>query len=208
MANKIKLQSIEIIKVLEHLDYKVFYTGFYNINIIGVRKNTNVPNKFDDEIHVIYIDENNVVIHEIYQATTDAGLYWLENPSRITGTAILVPNQYRGAWKIDLHRGKYEALCQRKMVEVYRDSNRDRRLDFDPQTIEKGYFGINIHRANSSWESTEVNKWSAGCQVIANPKSFNRFMDIVNKSKEIYGNSFTYTLIREQDIINYRKNNE
>ena len=197
-------ENIEILKVVNGLGYRTFTTGYYNVNIIGVRNNISTPNVFDDELHIIYKDYNNTVVHKIYKITTDPGTYWLENPMKVEGTAILKPNQYPGTYEIDLHRGQYQALCQRKPVEVYRDSDRDNNFDFDESTVERGYFGINIHRSNSSSESTQVNKWSAGCQVFANPKAYEEFMEIVTKSSGVYGNSFTYTLINKKDIEDYR----
>ena len=194
---------ILILNVLKSKDYKVFENGLFNINIIGVRMNTNRPNKFDDELHVIYKDDTNSIVHTIYKITTDPGSYWLDNPSNVNGTAILKPNQYRGTYQLDLHRGRYTALCQRKPVEVYRDGNRDNILDQDEDSIDVGYFGINIHRANSSSESTNVNKWSAGCQVFANPDAYDSFISLVKKSTSIYGDNVTYTLITENDINEY-----
>ena len=63
-----------------------------------------------------------------------------------------------------------------------------------------GYFGINIHRSNPNNESKVVEKWSAGCQVFKKINDFFEFMDICNKAKNIWGNSFTYTLIKEEDL--------
>ena len=117
------------------------------------------------------------------------------------GTAILVPNQYRGVYKIDKHQNRYEALCQRNgEVEVYRDDNKDQILDFNDVTKEWGYFGINIHRSNPHTESQVVEKWSAGCQVFKKVDDFNEFMDICQKAEDIYGNKFTYTLIKQEDL--------
>jgi len=196
--------SIEIINVLKHLNYRVFTNGLYNVNIIGVRNNSTKPNSFDDELHIIYRDNKNAVIHKIYDITTDAGLHYLLNPMNSKGTALLVPNQYRGTWKIGLHRGKYEALVQSKPVKVWRDGNKDNVLDFDSTVTHEGVFGINIHRANANRESVQVDKWSAGCQVFANPDSYADFMSIIKKSRDIYGNSFTYTLVTEKDVMSYR----
>ena len=64
-----------------------------------------------------------------------------------------------------------------------------------------GMFGINIHHASYHGTSTQVNKWSAGCQVIASIDDFNTLMSLANKSKKQYGNSFTYTLLDEQDLV-------
>ena len=46
--------------------------------------------------------------------------------------------------------------------------------------LKLGLFGINIHRA-TKWEgkkSTQIDKWSAGCQVIAANDDFKLFMEI------------------------------
>jgi hypothetical protein len=172
----------------------------YNLNIIGVRRVENAtPNKFDDTIVVIY--RNRQDEWEVFTAdiTTDPGLYWLMNPSNVSGTAILVPNQYRGVYKKDLHQGKYEALCQRGgEVEVYRDGDRDRNHDMSGKTVESGFFGINIHKAGNA--SVQVDRWSAGCQVFAKSTDFAEFMDLVEEAEGRYGNSFTYTLLLETDF--------
>ena len=48
--------------------------------------------------------------------------------------------------------------------------------------------------------STRVDKWSAGCQVIANNNDWHEFLDICYEAKAIWGNNFTYTLIESNDI--------
>ena len=110
-----------------------------------------------------------------------------------------MPDQYRSTYKIDLHNGKYEALCQRlDKVKVYRDPNKDDILDHVKESIVEGKFGINIHKAGSN--STRVEKWSAGCQVFARSSEFSDFMKLINKSADLYGNSFTYSLITDVDM--------
>ena len=118
------------------------------------------------------------------------------------GCAILVPDQYRGVYKIDGHgKTRYEALCQRGgEVSVYRDANLDHEHDRDAGTITTGNYGINIHRSRSTGESELVNSYSAGCQVFKNASDFKDFMKLVNKSADKFGNSFTYTLLNEGDI--------
>lgn len=183
--------------------YRWFETGNYNINIIGIRNSSTgarVTNKFDDQIHVLYKNKDRW-FHKSYNATTDPGKHWLTTLLNPRGTAILVPGQYRGAYQIGKHQGRYEALVQRKAVRVYRDNNLDMKYDKDPSTIQSGLFGINIHRASSSVVSKLVDKWSAGCQVIASPRDYSEFMNIVKQSAKIWGNSFTYTLIESKDIV-------
>ena len=112
------------------------------------------------------------------------------------GVARLVEGQYRGSHTIRLHQGKYEALGQAKNVKVYRDANKD--LNYDENKIQEGVFGINIHKAGA--DSTYVENWSEGCQVFKKSADFEEFMKICRKSKDLHGNSFTYTLIESTDI--------
>jgi hypothetical protein len=198
-ANKYSVDYVK--QVLESKGYAFFTNGVYNLNIIGIRNPNLVANSFDDTMVVIY-KFGGEWITKVYPITTDAGTYWLKNPLSNKGTAILVPNQYRGVYSIDLHNNKYNALCQRNgKVEVYRDNDKDLILDMDSAKIEKGMFGINIHRSNPFSESLKVDKFSAGCQVFKRVKDFNEFMEICQKSKALWGNSFTYTLIKESDLL-------
>ena len=187
----------QILDHVESLGHAVFEKGLYNLNIIGVRTPDDSANKFNDHMYVVYKDEYGWVTRT-WHCTTDPGVYWREHPMNVNGTAILVADQYRGSHKIGLHRGKYKALVQTGgRVRVYRDDNKDDILDMDPATEQDGYWGINLHKAGS--HSTEVDKWSAGCQVWANADDFAAFMAIVEKSAETYGSQFTYTLIDDPD---------
>ena len=180
--------------------YKVFCNGDYNLNIVGVRTNDRTPNVFNDWITVFYKTNDNWNIHT-YPATTDTGLYYLKNPLNIKGTAILVPEQYRGVYSLGYHQGQYLALVQSGgTVKVYRDNNRDEIIDMNLQTIENGYFGINIHRANRFVIPLYVDRYSAGCQVIKKYFDYREFINLCRRSSEIWGNKFTYTLLEENDL--------
>tara|TARA_R110002167_G_scaffold68631_8_gene193772 strand:- start:1147 stop:1761 length:615 start_codon:yes stop_codon:yes gene_type:complete len=198
LKNKMSVEYLQ--GVIEGMGYSFFTKGNYNVNIIGVRNPNLVANSFDDTMICAYKVKDQWVLKE-WQITTDAGTYWLENPLNVKGCALLVPNQYRGVYKIDKHRNKYYALCQRNgEVEVYRDDTKDQILNFDDATKQWGYFGINIHRSNPYSESKNVDKWSAGCQVFKKVNDFNEFMTICNKAREEWSNSFTYTLIKQEDL--------
>lgn len=191
-------------KLFEKKNYSFFTKGNYNLNIIGIRSNNenNIVTNIYDDIIIVDYNVNKIHKRQIYQCTTKPGLSYMLKPTNSKGTAILVPNQYKGVYSIGLHNGKYEALCQRLgSVKVYRDNNKNKIYDFKPETIEEGNFGINIHRADKYGNSILVNGYSAGCQVICNPKDFISFMRLCNISKDIYGNKFTYTLITEDDLI-------
>ena len=173
----------------------------YNLNIIGIRSSEKFSNLFDDAIVVIYRDKGREWVVDMYEATTDPGKTSLTDPLNKNGCAILVPDQYRGVYKLDMHGGKYLALCHRLgEVKVYRDDDRDKNYDLDESTIEEGYFGINIHRGKRSGDTKYVNSWSAGCQVFKNSKDFYEFMDTCQVSADRFKNSFTYTLLNEEDL--------
>lgn len=195
----------QIKNAVESKGYKWFEGGDYNLNIVGVRNSDThgaVTNKFDDKLTVSYSVDGEMKYHE-FDATTDPGSHWEKNLLNKDGVAILKPGQYRGSHKIGLHQGKYEALRQQKPVKVYRDNNKDGKYDLLEENVHEGIFGINIHRA-TKWEgkkSTQIDKWSAGCQVIAANDDFRLFMEIANKAKDTWGNSFTYTLIESKDLV-------
>jgi hypothetical protein len=194
----------QIQKAVESKGYKWFEGGNYNLNIVGIRNsdtNNEVTNKFDDLLTVSYSVDGEIKYHE-FTATTDPGQHWEKNLLNKDGVAILVPNQYRGSHEIRKHQGKYEALCQKKPVKVYRDNNKDGKYDMLEENIQEGIFGINIHKAGSRVNgSTQIDKWSAGCQVFSKESDFNQLMDLAYKAKDLYGNSFTYTLIESKDIV-------
>lgn len=181
-------------------NYAFFTRGDYNLNIIGIRSKNRVANSFDDILALAY-KVNGKWTLKLYPCTTDPGTFYLKTPMVKTGTAIIVPYQYRGAYKIGMHLGKYEALCQSvKPIAVYRDNNKNNTLDYDPRTIESGFFGCNIHRASLDSTSTQVNNWSAGCQVIANGDNFREFLSLCKTAAAKYGPSTTYTLFDERQI--------
>lgn len=197
-----KLKSIEQIKEVFYKKNYVFFDNMkpYNLNLFGVRSSNGQPNRFDDLIVVAYRDKDFNWKIDNYKATTDPGRYWLLNPMNVKGTAILVEDQYRSTFMMGLHKG-YPALVQKSIVRVYRDRNRDENLDFNKKTIEEGYFSINIHRASTLYVSVFVEKWSAGCQVIASYKKYrDNFIPLLMKQSLRYGNSFTYTLLNEKDF--------
>ncbi len=196
----------QIQTTVESKGYKWFHDNRnkgYDVNIVGIRNSktkNRVTNAFDDTMTISYKCEEGYWHFHEYDCTTDPGTHWVENLLNSDGVAILKPGQYRGSHKIRLHQGKYEALGQKKPVTVYRDNNLNETYDYDNATT--GVYGINIHRATakSSGKSTRVDKWSAGCQVIARNSDWHEFLNICKKARDIHGNSFSYTLLESKDI--------
>ena len=171
----------------------------YQLNIVGVRSDANTPNKFDDKMYVFWNTENGWE-GKYFTITTDPGTYWLNNPMQPSGTAILKQGQYINSHKIGLHQGKYKALTQQKPVTVIRDYDRNAILDFNNGKEDKGLFGINIHRANATGTTKNIDKYSAGCQVFENAEDFAKFLELAEKHNTMYGNNFTYTLVDERAL--------
>lgn len=196
-----KVKEYDFEKLFKRKGYAYFTQGSYNLNIIGIRSaGAQITNSFDDVLVLIYKTPTGLWTRQIYRITTDPGRYYMLNPTQRKGTAILVPGQYRGAYEIGLHRGKYKALCQRKPVKVYRDSNKDEIYDWDVNNLDEGLFGINIHKAGKL--SKRVDTWSAGCQVFASETDFKCFMNYCQKQVQNgLGKKFTYTLIKEEDLV-------
>ena len=183
-----------ILRRVESMGYKIFTQKDYDLNLIGVRSPSRTPGRFDDLFHCVYKDRGEW-IEERYVCTTDASLEQHLNPSNSKGVAVLKSGQYRGAWRLDMHRGKYLSLCQRNaVVTVYRDNNLNNQTDYLEE--DTGMFGINIHRAHKSKIVDSTRYYSAGCQVIQNPADFARLMALAQLQVGLgVGDSFSYTLI-------------
>ena len=203
MTYKYSLDHIK--RALESKGYKFFESGDYNVNIVGVRNSltrNKVTNAFDDLITLCYKIGGEWQYHE-FDCTTDPGTHYMDSPIlKNTGCAILKPGQYPKSHKIRKHAGRYEALGQQNLVTVYRDNNRDDMYNLNSENTDTGLFGINIHRATkyAGTKSSQVDRWSAGCQVIAANDDWTKFMKIMRKARDAWSNNFTYTLSESDDI--------
>jgi hypothetical protein len=193
----------DIISLVKSQGYEVDKRP-YKLNVVGVRDTAiTEPILFQDEIAYFYYDEYGNLVGGVGRGTTSPSVYFLENPMNSVAAGILKNGQYKDAYAIGLHRNKYEALVQVKPVTVMRDSDRNSYLDFFAPT-QTGLFGINIHHGSNA--GAAIDKDSAGCQVFMYMDDFNSMMDMARKSREKYGNTFTYTLIDKKEIIKKRLN--
>lgn len=167
--------------------FKELGYNWYDFQLIGIRSKNYKPNTFTDKL--ILVNGTQVTV---YNATTRPGRHWLLNLLNPKGTAVLKPGQYVNTWRLGIHKN-YKALVQVLPVEVYRDKNRNEIAEIS-DVIDRGIFGINIHRANQAYTSTFVDKWSAGCQVVADPIDFSRLLKACEDSGK---GVFTYTLLNE-----------
>jgi len=170
-----------IIKRIRDLGYKDSL-----FMIVGIRSKADKPNEFDDRLYLITPSK-----FLSFQATTNPGTDWLQTFLNPKGSAVLKPGVY--SYKLGLHKGEYEALVQAAPVTVYRDADKDLKSE-EEGVLDTGYFGINIHRASKWSLSKLIGKYSAGCQVIANPNDFNILIEECKKSNLT---TFPYILLNE-----------
>ena len=184
-------------------EYELNNTPYYP-NLFGIRSKENIPNAFNDLIGAIYYNGTTWDML-LVEGTTDAGLYWQQNPMNINGTAVIIPGQYKNCYKVGLHTG-YKAYQQVGVMNYIRDNNKDKVLDLLYKVVGfKKYREIaatNLHHASNTSTSSVVDKWSAGCQVVAGIVNFGKLLGLgerwvtLNPTK----NLFNYTLFEEQDI--------
>ena len=191
-------------KVMEDKGYVFFEEGEFNLNIIGIRNASRRADLFDDNLIVLYKEGLDWVVNS-YQITTEPGHRILRRPINAEkGTAILVPGQYRGAYRIGNHKS-YTALVQRGgKVKVWRDDNKDSKPDYKGEQ-EEGWFGINIHKHSGPINRKDTGGVSAGCQVFRSSQDFYEFMDLCDIAADNWSNSFTYTLLNSEDIYKEEK---
>lgn len=179
----------------------------YNLNIVGVRDTGARLDEFSCKIVVFWKTPGGRWKLIEWKATTYPGSrYLIEKLLNPRGAAILERGQW-SVYKIDIHNGKYPAVCQRRgPVRVYRDGDLDREFDLDPSTIQSGMFGINIHAPvtprSGFWNyvAQRVYNASAGCQVFKSVSDFLEFRSLVEKSVKLWGNAITYTLLDDVDL--------
>lgn len=174
-----------------------FKTTKNAVNIFGIRSHNTKPNAFDDIIGIAYIDSYGFEKCRTYKATTDPGLYYLLHPMNVNGTAILDLGFHKDIWNIGFHKGK-RALVQVRPCTVIRDRNQDAVLDFLSENKQTGMYGINLHGANIGRETKIVDKWSAGCQVMADERELKQMLSICDNQVACCGIlPFSYALFMD-----------
>ena len=193
----------DIIKSAERLGYTIDKRP-NKLNIIGVRNSkATSQDKFDDLLAYFTYDNNGKLVGRVVSGTTDPSTSFLKSPINLKGAAILKSGQYKDAYQLGLHRNKYEALVQRKPVEVIRDNDRNALINYLAPT-QTGLYGINIHKSTKGKNNEDIiGLDSAGCQVFRNIRDFEDMMQLARISRNKYGNSFTYTLLDDRDLLKF-----
>lgn len=175
-----------------------FFTGELNLNFVGIRMMGGKLNHWDDMFALCYQDGTVEKTWLIQSFTTDPGTYYLQQKLLSPkGCAILAPGQYRRMWTFGKHRGKYDAFIQNAPCKVFRDRDMDNELDYIPDSVQIGNFGINLHHGH---DAVNVGPHSAGCQVFRYAQHLKYTLDLARRSAMMYGNNFTYTLLTSEDF--------
>lgn len=206
MQNKIFKPSIEDLKKC-FLEKKYrLYTKNMSINLFGIRNNSEeYDNVFSDTLGILYVDSNRGWQQVQIPGTTKPGLWGgqaVMNP-RPGGVAVLVPGQYLRVWRwMDTYTQftKYPFMRQIGDFNLYRDGNKDKKLDkVNMETVGEGT-GINMHIMSIIGKKNNVvNNWSEGCQGSPEPY-YRKFLPVIRKSVKIYGDTFSYTLFSKEDF--------
>lgn len=197
----------EVIQRAKSLGLQTWTTP-WRLWLYGIRSPNRTADSYDDVLGVVYVNDQEEWVHHVWPGTTDPGhkslmlkAESLQAAKEKGGTAILVPGQYVDTWTLDKHgKYKYLALTQRGgRTRVYRDPSEDIKLDLDPATIDKGWFGINIHASVSKGtpiNASRVGLQSAGCQVHARADGFRNMMALSHNQIQRTGHRrFSYTLL-------------
>jgi hypothetical protein len=174
-----------------------FRVGEGELNMIAVRSSNRAVDTWDDFFCLLWIEGGKKQIWVNDNFTTDPGIYYMQerilNPA---GCGILAAGFHNGIWQLGKHGAKqYEAFVQTGgKVKAYRDRNKDNYMDFDPKTIQEGFFGCNQHHG---YDSAKVGNNSAMCQVHKFKKDLATVLAAAKKDK---ATKWSYTLLDEIDF--------
>jgi len=182
----------KLVRFLKSKNYKV-YDQVGVLNIVGMRNKPNgtVSNKFDDIMYVFFKNNTGKWTIMEYAITTVPG-FRPNSRSLPNGVAVLKLGQYVEQYKIGYHQNKSDHKCLKFANSVVHRNDVTNKYNYNAK-IQKGSFGINIHRSNKSGSGVSVNNWSEGCQVFRIASQFNQFMNLCTKQSKTK-KTFTYTL--------------
>jgi len=205
--NNVPYSIDKIIETLNKKGYRHFKEPWI-LNIVGIRSNTKqqgstATDKFIDYIIMWYYDNKGKRIDaKSIITTTPARSYYIGTASGNFNN--MLPNQYKDAYSIGLHKGKYQALILSKLIDISRPTKGKGVYDYSKPSKENPK--DNIHKALADTPTISCNKgtrgWSAGCQVFKKVSDFEWMMSaarqqVNNTNKKV----FDYTLLKEEDII-------
>lgn len=134
--------------------------------LIWIRLDDNLTDTFDD--FVVRVQAGKVDMAA--PCSTTAGDYYILNPityQGITGTAIALEQQVLKCHQFITNKSfallwtKQPYFQQSRPLKIYRDKNKDRKIN--REVVTEGMYGINLHRG---WAGNRNWNCSAGCQIV------------------------------------------
>jgi hypothetical protein len=131
-----------------------------------------------------------------WKGSTDPGQYYLQHPLNPQGCAQLKEGIH--FFKVGIHQSKFPAFVQAESFHVSRLDSKGK-----VEAVEFGEFGIHLH---SGGPGLNVDRFSAGCQVIQSPEGyfketwlrfFNPAVEAMHKAGQ---GLMPYMLINKTDI--------
>jgi len=204
MSTKVKnYTDNELLQLVSELPS---FTGFPKAYwVLGVQSNEDTYNSFDDKIYLFH----NKTFIAVSTGTTNAGSDSLMNftKEKLSGALVWKTNEwYYDFWSSKswdkkskyLHKGKMKALRQDKPNKIFRDSNKNTKVEqLGKQYI--GIYGCNFHlnTYNTVWNKVKnwlIGGWSWGCVVLNDPdKYYNEFLS------RLYEQEYTtYVILQEK----------
>ncbi|AUB37289.1 DNA-binding response regulator, OmpR family, containings REC and winged-helix [Nostoc flagelliforme CCNUN1] len=199
-----------ILKYMESKNYEIS-VGAKMYNIIYVEGmnmdgtlNKNAPNEFNDRRMVIEVINGIPKIVDSWQATTEPGSYYTNNPMNPKGAARIKFGQYK-AWVVGIHgtAEPHEALIQVGDITVYRDFNKDLKRTGDKLDTSDSFY-LNQHYGYD-FPSNDIRLASAGTLVGRTRNGHREFMAIIKQDKRYIANPkyvFYTTIISGEDLVN------
>jgi len=162
--------------------YKKMGVPWEEINMFGIQN----ENKMNEDVinDWICIADNKTKIIYKFRGSTNPGIYYTNHliNSKLKGVAHIANGYHPKVYVVGFHKGKYEAMVQRgAKIRIWRDVDKDFKKS-TKDIVCKGWFGTNIHKMSDWKVLTRIGRYSAGCQIIADPKEFRQFMSIVKAS--------------------------
>lgn len=216
------MRSYEEIKKAVIAKGYIWFEGELNPNLIFERTSDKYTNAFTDWMYICYQEKGKNKIKSC-RATTKPGLYGegtILNPKMIegiVGTAVVVPNQYKGLWHMSFFNRLEEGiscmsgnphLCpslrQIGDVTVWRDGNKDLMIDKDAPKTTGGHYGINCHYMGNDqtpkiYSDDNLNNWSLGCFGAPLEDIYYLFLVLKYCSAKT-GNIISMTLLETKDF--------
>lgn len=160
--------------------------------------NGNRPNCWDDLRMLIRIGpDGNAKLLGAWDATTEPGKYWTDNPMN-PGGAFHIDLGQQTAWCSGMYHSR-EALVQCRPLHGRRDNQKHYARDGSPVT---GEFGVH-HHAGYDYPKNDIGKSSAGCQVGRTVAGHLEFMRLLHTDKRWTPNFvWTSTVLTAADVLN------